>query len=215
MTALEIFGIICLVLVCLGGAITATIDMFQKPKPTGIGKDGKRTLKIDRISPWEYLIIILPGALLLIGLFTNNREEKLTSFAILGVGLACLILSPYNNRFSIPWVYKTVFVMSLIPAVIAYLLSLTESNYEFQSGVSALTIMWLPILLYTYLVAARKIIKVATKTYPLTLGESPRSGRGRISKRLNRKANYWDSIWTLWNIAGLPAIIFYFLMIRT
>lgn len=188
--------------------------MFQKPKPTSIGKDGKQAFKTNRINPWEYLIIILPGALLLIGLFANDREEKLTSFAILGLVLACLILSPYNNRFSIPWVYKTVFVMSLTPALIAYLLSKTDYNYELQLGVSALTIMSLPILLYTYIIAARLIIKRATKTYPLTLGEDPHSGRESFSKRLNRKANYWDSIWTIWNIIGIPAIIVYFLLIR-
>ncbi|MCF3108960.1 hypothetical protein LL912_09240 [Niabella sp. CC-SYL272] len=200
MTALEIFRIICLVLVCFSGAITVTIDMLQKPKPPGIGKDDKRALKIDRINPWEYLIIILPGTLLLIGLFATDRAEKLTSFAILGLVPACLILSPYNNRFSIPWVYKTVFVMSLTPALIAYSLSRTDYNYELQTGVSAITIMSLPILLYTYIIAARIIIKRATKTYPLTLGGDPRSRPGRFSTRLNRKANYWDPIWTIWNI---------------
>lgn len=211
MTALKTLGILCIILVCFGGAITVIVDVFQKPKPTKIDKDGKRELKINRINYWEYLIIILPVSLLLIGLFTNDREEKLTSYTILGLGYAYLLLSPYNNRIDVPWVKRTVLITCVTLAIVSGLLSKTYYNFNFQSGLSALTVLWFPLMTSIYLITARQIIKLITKTYPLTLDRYFRVGH--FSNRLNRKATYWDLTWTLWNIAGFPATIIYILVI--
>jgi hypothetical protein len=211
MTALKTLGILCIILVCFGGAITVIVDVFQKPKPTKIDKDGKRELKINRINYWEYLIIILSVSLLLIGLFTNDREEKLTSYTILGLGYAYLLLSPYNNRIDVPWVKRTVLITCVTLAIVSVLLSKTYYNFNFQSGLSALTVLWFPLMTTIYLLSARQIIKLTTKTYPLTLDRYFRVGH--FSNRLNRKATYWDLTWTLWNIAGFPATIIYILVI--
>lgn len=210
MIALKALGLISIILVCFGGAITLIVDVFQKPKPTNIGKDGKRELKINRINYWEYLIIILPVSLLLIGLLTNDREERLTSLTILGLGFSYLLLSPYNNRIDVPWVNKTVLITCLTLATVSYLLSMTNYNYKFQSGLSVLTTLLFPIMTYTYLIAARQIIKLTTNTYPLTLDRYFRVGH--FSNRLNRKATYWDFTWTLWNIGGFPATVIYILV---
>lgn len=211
MTALKTLGILCIILVCFGGAITVIVDVFQKPKPTKIDKDGKRELKINRINYWEYLIIILPVSLLLIGLFTNDREEKLTSYTILGLGYAYLLLSPYNNRIDVPLVKRTVLITCVTLSIVSVLLSKTYYNFNFQSGLSALTVLWFPLMTTIYLLSARQIIKLTTKTYPLTLDRYFRVGH--FSNRLNRKATYWDLTWTLWNIAGFPATIIYILVI--
>lgn len=210
MTALKTLGLLCIILACFGGAITVIVDVYQKAKPTKIDKDGKRELKINRISYWEYLVIILPISLLLIGLLTNNREEKLTSFTILGLGFAYLLLSPYNNRIDIPWVKRTVLITGLTLAIISYLLSLTNYNFRFQSGLSSLTTLLFPLATYIYLIVARQIIKFTTDTYPLTLDKYFRVGH--FSIRYNRKATYWDLLWTLWNIGGFPATIIYILV---
>ena len=211
MTALKVFGIICIILVCFSGAITVIVDVFQKPKLTKIDTDGKRELKINRINYWEYLIIIIPVCLLLIGLLTTDREGKLTSLTILGICFAYLLLSPYNNRIDIPWVNKTILITCLTLAIIAYLLSLTNYNYKFQSGLSCLTTLLFPFATYIYLIVARQIIKLSTDTYPLTLDKHFRVGH--FSNRHNRKATYWDLTWTLWNIGGFPATIIYILVI--
>ena len=211
MIALKTLGVLCIILVCFGGAITVIVDVFQKPKPTKIDKDGKRELKINRINYWDYLIIILPVSLLFIGLLTNDREEKLTSLTILGLGYAYLLLSPYNNRIDVPWVNRTVLITSVTLALISGLLSATNYNFKFQSGPSALTVLLFPLITNFYLLSARQIIKLTAKTYPLTLDRYFRVGH--YSHRLNRKVTYWDLTWTLWNIAGFPATIIYILVI--
>ncbi len=211
MTALKILGLFCIVLVCFAGAITVIVDVFQKPKPTQINKDVKRELKINRTSYWEYLIIILPVSLLLIGLMTNEREGKITSFTILGLGFSSLLLSSYNNRIDIPWVNRTVLIISFTLAIITYLLSLTGYNFELNSGYNSLTTLLLPLTTYIYLFTARQVIKLITDTYPLTLDNYFRVGH--FSYRYNRKATYWDLTWTIWNIFGFPATIIYILLI--
>ena len=211
MTALKTLGIICIVLVCFGGAITVIVDVFQKPKPTKINTDGKRELKINRINYWEYLVIILPACLLLIGLLTTDREAKLTSLTILGVGFSFLLLSSYNNRIDIPWVNQTFLFTCLTLAITSYLLSSTSYNYRFQSGLSCLTTLLFPLATYIYLILSRQIIKLSTDTYPLTLDKHFRVGH--FSNRQNRKATYWDLTWTLWNIGGFPATIIYILVV--
>jgi len=211
MAALKTLGILCIILLCFGIPTALIVDALQKPKPSKLDKDGKRELKINRISYWEYLIIILPVCLLLIGLLTNDREEKLTSLTILGVGFAYLLLSSYNNRIDIPWVSRTVLITCLTLALISYILSLTNYNYKFQSGFSSLTALLFPVATYIYLFFARQIIKLSTNTYPLTSYKNFRVGH--FSNRYNKTANYWDLNWTLWNIVGFPATIIYILVI--
>lgn len=211
MAALKIIGLFCIILVCFGGAITVIVDVFQKPKPTQINKDAKRELKINRISYWEYLLIVLPVFLLLIGLLTNDREQKISSFTILGLGFAYLLLSPYNNRIDIPWVKRTVIITCLTLAIISYLLSLTDYNFKLNSGYNSLTTLLLPLATYIYLFTARQLIKLSTNTYPLTLDKYFRVGH--FSSRYNRKATYWDLTWTLWNIFGFPATIIFIFVI--
>ena len=211
MTALKTLGIICIILVCLGPVTAAIVEIYQKPKPTKINNDGKRELKINRINYWDYLMIILPVSLLLIGLLTNDREEKLTSFTILGIGYAYFLLSSYNNRIVIPWINRTVFITCVTLAVISSFLSMTNYNFKLESGLSVLTFLMIPLMTNIYLLAARQIIKLTVNTYPLTLDKYFRVGH--YSNRLNRKATYWDLTWTLWNIAGFPATIIYILFI--
>jgi hypothetical protein len=210
MIALKTLGILCIILLCFGPAISLIADVFQKNKSTRLDKNGKRESKINHVSYWEYLIVILPVSLLLIGLFTNDREEKLVSLTILGIGYSFLLLSSYNNRIIIPWVNKTVLITCLILAIISYLLSLTNYNYQFQSGLNSLALLFFPLSTYVYLLIARQIIKLITNTFPLTLDKYFRVGH--FSNRYNRKATYWDLIWTLWNITGLPATIIYILV---
>jgi hypothetical protein len=210
MTALKALGTICIILVCFGPVIAIIGGVLQKSKPTKINNDGKRELKINRINYWDYLIIILPVSLLLIGLLTNDRDEKIISFTILGLGYAYFLLSPYNNRIDIPWVNRTVFITCVTLAIIAYLLSLTNYNFKLESGLSVLTLLMIPLITNIYLLAAREMIKLSVNTYPLTLDKYFRAGH--YSRRLNRKATYWDLIWTLWNIIGFPATIIYLLL---
>jgi hypothetical protein len=209
MIALKTLGILCIILICFGPGMSLIADVFQKNK-SRLDKKRKRGLKINHVSYWEYLIIILPVSLLLIGLFTSDREEKLVSLTILGIGYSFLLLSSYNNRITIPWVHKTILITCLILAIISYLLSLVNYNYQFQSGLNSLTLLFFPLVTYIYLLIARRIIKLITNTFPLTLDKYFRIGH--FSNRYNRKATYWDLIWTLWNITCFPAIIIYILV---
>jgi UDP-N-acetylmuramyl pentapeptide phosphotransferase/UDP-N-acetylglucosamine-1-phosphate transferase len=205
MIALKVFGIVCLVFFCFAIPVTLTVDALQKPKPTRIGKDGKRELKINRISYWDYLIIFLPACLLLIGLLSNDREEKLTSLMMLGGGYAYMLVSPYNNRIDIPWIRKTVLITSIILAITGYLLSLTNYNYELHIGLNTSITLFYPLITYIYLVVMRNLIKLFTNTYPITVDKH--FNVGHFSRRYNRRATYLDLLWTMWNMIGFPILV--------
>ncbi|MFM6965623.1 MAG: hypothetical protein ACKOWM_08605, partial [Sphingomonadales bacterium] len=63
----------------------------------------------------------------------------------------------------------------------------------------------LPLALYFYIRTIREIIFEITGTYPLTLDRQ--SPVGHFSERYNREANFWDVIWTLWNLALLVCLL--------
>jgi len=198
MVALKTLGIFCIILACIGPVLVSVVEEIQKPMPSRLNKKSKRELKINQISYWEYLIIILPLSLLLIGLLSNDEEEKITSLAILGICYPLLLLSSYNNRIGIRWVNNTVLITCLTLAIVSFLLPIISPSLIYQSFPTWLNILWLPMITYVYLKTIREIINVITNTYPLTLDKEFRVGN--FSYRYNRKANYWDLTWTLWNI---------------
>lgn len=195
MTALTTLGILCIILVCFGPATDLIVGIYRKPKPTTIDKDGKRELKINRISYWDYLILILPAILLLIGLLSKNQQERTTSFTILGVGYMFLVLSPYNRRIDIPKINWFLFSTCLTIALVGYLLGQNLNDLILQSESRSYTTLYFPALAYIFLQASRQLIKLLTGTYPVTLDKYYRVGT--FHSRYNRKTNFWDMIWSL------------------
>ncbi|MFC5192690.1 hypothetical protein ACFPIK_13010 [Algoriphagus aquatilis] len=212
MTALTTLGILCIILVCFGPATDLIVDIYRNPKPTQIDKDGKRELKINRINFWDYLILIIPAFLLLMGLLSNAQKERATSFAILGIGYMMLILSSYNRRIEIPKINWFLFTTCLTLIVVSYLLGQSNVNYSFPSGTNSLTLLYFPAAAYIFLQASRHIIKLTTNTYPVTLDKHYRVGHYHI--RYNRKTTYWDLAWTLLSMIGFPGLITYLTMMK-
>ncbi|MCA2774323.1 MAG: hypothetical protein IM574_06615 [Cytophagales bacterium] len=205
MTALTTLGILCIILVCFGPATDLIVDIYRKPKPTQIDKDGKRELKINRISYWDYLILILPAILLLIGLISKNQQERTTSFTILGIGYMFLVLSPYNRRIDISKINWFLFSTCLTLALIGYLLGQNLNDFILQSESRSYTTLYFPALAYIFLQASRQVIKLFTGTYPVTLDKYYRVGT--FHSRYNRKTNYWDMIWSLISAFGFPTLM--------
>jgi hypothetical protein len=205
MTALTTLGVLCLGLLCLAPSIGLTVDLYQKPRPTKILKNGKRELKINRVTYWDYLIILLPVCLLGIAFLSPDLKEKAASLKILGIGYMVLVLSPYNRRIDIPKVNLLVAVTCVILALIAYALTRSEVSSDYHLYVNSETLFF-PALAYTYLMLARQLINHFFSTYPLTLDKSFRIGH--FSYRYNRRANILDLIWTLFNIIVVPFMIY-------
>jgi hypothetical protein len=205
MTALTTLGVLCLGLICLVPSIGLTVDLYQKPQPTKILKNGKRELKINRVIYWDYLIILLPASLLGIAFLSPDLKEKAASLKILGIGYMVLVLSPYNRRIDIPKVNLLVAVTCVILALIAYALTRSEVSSDYHLYVNSETLFF-PALAYTYLMLARQLINHFFSTYPLTLDKSFRIGH--FSYRYNRRANILDLIWTLFNIIVVPFMIY-------
>jgi uncharacterized membrane protein YfcA len=195
MTALTTFGILCIILVCFGPATALIVDLYIKPKPTTINKEGKRELKINRISYWDYLILILPALLLLIGLLSKNQQERITSFTILGVGYMFLVLSPYNRRIDIPKINWFLFSTCLTLSLVGYLLGQNLNDLILQSESRSYTALYFPAIAFIFLQSSRQVIKLFTGTYPVTLDHNYRVGT--FHTRYNRKTNFWDMIWSL------------------
>ncbi|MEI7594451.1 MAG: hypothetical protein WCK02_01795 [Bacteroidota bacterium] len=205
MTALKTLGILCVVLVCLGPVTAIIIGICKKPKPTSIEKDGKGELKINRIIFWDYLILILPAILLLIGLLSKNQQERTPSFTILGVGYMFLVLSPYNRRIEIPKINWLLFSTCLTLALVGYLLGQNLNDFILQSESRSYTTLYFPALAYIFLQASRQVIKLFTGTYPVTLDKYYRVGT--FHSRYNRKTNFWDMIWSLISALGFPTLM--------
>jgi hypothetical protein len=212
MTALTTLGILCIILVCFGPVTALIVDIYRKPKPTKIDRDGKRELKINRISFWDYLILIIPACLLLIGLLSNGQQERATSFMILGIGYMMLILSSYNRRIDIPKINWFLFSTCLTLVFVSYLLRQSDTNYSFASGTNSLTILYFPAAAYIFLQASRHLIKLTTNTYPVTLDKYYRVGH--FHTRYNRKTTYWDLAWTLITMFGFPMAICYLTLMK-
>ena len=200
MTALMILGVVCLGLLCLAPTIGLTVDLYQKPRPTKVLKTGRRELKINRVTYWDYLIIVLPAWLLAIAFLSNDQTEKAASLKILGIGYMVFVLSPYNRRIDIPMLNRIVAVTCIILAAISVALWRTE-------GISVINqTLLFPLMAYTYLMFAREVVKLLFATYPLTLDRHFRVGH--FSSRYNRRATIWDLVWTLFNLMAIPLIIY-------
>jgi hypothetical protein len=150
MTALKILGIVCLGIVCLVPTIGLTTDLYQKHRPTTIGKSGKRELKINRTSYWDCLTLILPACLLLIAFLSSDYEEKATSIKLLGIGYMVLVLSPYNRRIDIPKINWFSAATCLLLAFLAFALRMNKglANSIYLRGAETLCF---PITAYLYL----------------------------------------------------------------
>jgi len=207
MTALKIVGILCILLVCFGPVTTIIIDIYKKPNPTKLDKNGKRELKINRISYWDYLVLILPATLLLIGLFSKNEQESTNSFTILGIGYMFLVLSPYNRRIDIPKINWFLFLTCLTLALFGYFLRQNLNDLTLYSENQSYTTLYFSALAYIFLQVSRQVIKLFTGTYPVTLDKS--YGVGTFHSRYNRKTNYWDMIWSIISLFVFPILIMF------
>jgi hypothetical protein len=212
MTALTTLVILCIILVCFGPAMDLLVGNFRRSNPSKINKDGKRELKINRISFWDYLILIIPGCLLLIGLLSNRPNEKANSFALLGIGYMMLILSPYNRRIDIPKINWFLFSTCLTLAIVSYLLEKTKSNYSFTSGTNSLTILYFPAAAYIFLQTSRLLIHLTTGTFPITLDKN--NPVGHFYARYDRKTTYWDLVWTIISLFGFPGLLIYLTLMK-
>lgn len=205
MTALTTLGILFIILVCFGPATALIVDIYVKPKPTQIDRDGKRELKINRISYWDYLILVLPAILIIIGLLSKNQQERTTSFTILGIGYMILVLSPYNRRIDIPKINWFLFSSCLILAIVGYLLGQNLNDFILQSESRSYTTLYFPALAYIFLQASRQLIKLFTGTYPVTLDKYYRVGT--FHTRYNRQTNLWDLAWSLISSIAFPTLM--------
>lgn len=89
-------------------------------------------------------------------------------------------------------------------ALTSVYLSRTNFNAHLDSGADLLVGLWLPLAIYFYVRTVREIIFEITGTFPLTLDRG--APVGHFSERYNRVANYWDFIWTFWNLALLVCL---------
>jgi hypothetical protein len=137
--------------------------------------------------------------LIAIGLLSNDQEEKQSSFTLLACALSVLIISSYNNRFDIAGVNSIVIAVCILCALTSVYLWRSNFNARLDSGANLLAGLCLLLALYFYVRTIREIIFEITGTYPMTLDRQ--SPVGHFSERYNRDANYWDVIWTLWNLA--------------
>ncbi len=205
MTALTALGILCIILVCFGPVTTLIVDFYKKPNLSTFKNVGKSERKISRISYWDYLILISPTILLLIGLLSKNQQERATSFTILGIGYMFLVLSPYNRRIDIPKINWFLFLTCLTLALLGYLLGQNLNDFLFQSQNRSFTTLYFPAIAYVFLQVSRKLIKLLTGTYPITLDKHYRVGR--FHSLYNRKTNFWDLIWSLISAFAFPTFI--------
>lgn len=205
MNGLKTLGILCILLVCFGPVIVIIIDVFRKPQQ--FDKNGKRKVKINQVNFWDYLIIIFPVLLILIGIFTNDKEEQELCFNILGCGYMVLILSSYNRRMDIPKINWLVFSTCVVLATFSYILKLYNDNFYQSTEYKNLTVLYFPILAYFYLQISKRLIKIITGTYPITLDKFFRVGS--FYSNYQRYTTYWDLVWTLISMIGFLTLIGY------
>jgi hypothetical protein len=149
----------------------------NNPDATPSDEEVKQELEESRVIFWEYFILIIPVVLISIG----------------------LLVSPYNNRFDIKGVNILMIAVCALCALTSVYLSSTNYVVELADGYSCTRLFWYPLSIYLYLRIVREIIYEITGTYPLTVDRS--SPIGSFFERHNRKANYWDLLWTMWNLA--------------
>lgn len=200
MSALTIFGYCFLILFFMAIPISIiVVALKNNPDATPSDEDVKQELEESRVNFWEYLILIIPVILIAIGLLSNDLDEKRHSLVLVGAGVSVLLVSPYNNRFDIRGVNILMIAVCVLCALTSVYLSSTNYVVELADGYSCTRLFWYPLSIYLYLRIVREIIYEITGTYPLTVDRS--SPIGSFFERHNRKANYWDLLWTMWNLA--------------
>ena len=204
MTALTILGILCLILLCFGPAIELLHFTSSKLRPTQIDKNGKRELKINRIVFWDYLILIFPLLLLLIGLFSNNLNERNTSLMLLGIGYMIFILSS-NNRIDIPKINWFIFVICIIVTVTYLLFKQPSITYKPTNTLKGIDTLIFPTIAYVFLHTARQLIRLLTGVFPITMMKYDKVGQ--FNFRFQRKTTYWDLAWSMVSLALIPMLI--------
>ena len=163
-------------------------------------------MKINRITYWDYLILILPLSLLLIGLFSKNMSERNTSFMILGIGFMMFTLST-NNRIDIPkinWFILTISSITTITYFVFKVNSTTNIPTEIVKGINSLIY---PIFAYIFIHSTRQLIKWLTGNFPITMMKYDKVGQYNF--RFQRKTTYWDLIWSMASLFIFPSIIVY------
>ncbi len=206
MTALTTLGIIVLIIVCFGPAIDLINVTSGKQTPSKIDKNGKRELKINRIIFLDYLILILPLGLLLIGLFSKNLSERNMSFMILGIGFMIFTLSS-NNRIDIPKINLFILTICTI-TTITYLVFKSNPTTNIPTGiVRGINSLIYPIIAYIFIHSTRQIIKWLTGNFPITMMKYDKVGQ--FNFRFQRKTTYWDLIWSITSLFIFPLLIVY------
>jgi hypothetical protein len=198
MSALTILGYCCLILFFTAIPVSIIVMVLKdKPDAAPVDDEAHRDLENNRVYVWEYFILLLPVVLIAIGLLSNDHAEKQDSLVFLGIGLSGLLFSSYNNRFDLTGVNRIVIAVCIMCALTSVYLSSTNFNDQLASGASCVTLLWFPLAIYIYLRIVREIIYEVTGSFPLTLDRQ--SPVGSFSERYNRKVNYWDLLWTIWN----------------
>lgn len=205
--ALEIFLFVSIVGAVIVGFIQFILYIINDSKPTKLDRNNKRELKINRINFWDYLVIICPLVLLLIALLSSDSSEKISSFMLLGIGLAFLFLTSYNNRMYIPQINRMALSISLLIGIVALVLFIANVKCEMESGFNSITVLFFPIITYCYLFISVKLIRYITKTYPVTVDKT--FPMGSFSYRFGRKTNFWDLVWSLWNMFVIPLLVLF------
>lgn len=201
LTALNALGIVCIALICFGLPAELIMNTYRKPKK--LKKGEKRILAINKISRWDYLIIIIPVWLVLIIFFGSDYGERTMSMFILGLGYGGLIFSPYNRRIDIPAINLFVTAVCLLMLVSGVII---QFNVIELSKAREVRLLYAPPAAYVYLKLSRYVIKQITGTYPITMFRG--DPVGEFNERYNRKTTYWDLAWSLFNILlWLPILI--------
>lgn len=207
MSALTILGYCCLILFFTAIPVSIIVGALKdNPDAAPVDDEAHRELENNRVYIWEYFILILPVVFISFGLLSNDHSEKQEILVLLGIGLSGLLFSSYNNRFDIAGVNRIVIAVCIMCALTSVYLSRLNFNDQLASGKSVLVLLWFPLAIYIYLRIVREIIYEVTGSFPLTLGRN--LPIGHFSERYNRKANYWDLLWTLWNFVLCVCLLF-------
>lgn len=203
MTALEILGLITIILVCMSLPVTLIIDVYnENPKRNKHGK----ILPKPNVPVYEYVIVFYPCYLAAIILFANEYNEKLLSLIILGIGYAVLILFAYGMRIAIPKVSLLLLLSSLIIAFTGVYTKSRGITFYLYAQKDLTMAFYFPLITYIYLIVSRRIIFQLTNTYPiLTSRYTP---VGYFYRRYKRRVNYWDGLWTFFNAILFLAALF-------
>lgn len=149
--------------------------------------------------------MLLPIWLILIVFFADDYSDRTFSMVLVGLGYTGLILSPYNRRIDIALInFMIVFVcLFLLVAAVSIQFNVIE-----LSKAEDIKFLYAPTAAYVYLIFSRAIIKSLTGTYPITLDKY--YGVGEFNERYNRKTNWWDAVWSLFNFTVVLVGVLFF-----